>query len=426
METLNKKTIIGLTLYIFVAIFQPPILPYDLIYITLFITVILIGLDSRWKIDLTILRDSGMLFLIKTITILFFYVVIVDVIDVMFIESADLFSNRIRVINQLVVLTGEEILAVYYILTKVKKYQIDKYTLFKFIFIAGACQGILSVVAFLIPAVRNFFLRYSGSIFENAWVLERRGYGLSAILVDTFGYAMALIAGANLLIHDNKKLKKYISIGLMLFSILVNARTGIVVFFVALVLFLQKSDNILKTFIKLAIECVFLAFLYFYIVPMVLEWGVKSPNNTIKWIVSDFYTLYYSSNSTGGGANYDFISSIIGLPDNAFELIFGSGHSVYGTRNILGFATDIGYINLFWTYGILGASVFLLSMLYLMYTAIRTSNTIDMKLIAGFNLIAYFVVLVKGILLGYNPGTMTMYLMIFSILYFNRKENNYV
>lgn len=426
METISKKKLYGLIIYIFIAIFQPPILPYDLIYISLGVTIFLIGLDTRLKIDLKILRESKLLILIKVIFIMFIYVLLVDVIDILFIENADLLSNRIRIINQLIILTGEEILAVYYVLSKVKKYRIDRYTLFNLIIAAGTLQGILSVSAFFVPSIRSFFLRYSGSIFENDWVLERRGYGFSTILVDTFGYGMALIAGSCLLIPNNNHIYKLFSIILMFFCILVNARTGIVIFLIAAILYMLKTNSIGVAIFKIILAAVIIFFVYYWILPYVLQLGIKSTNNTVKWIISDFYDLYYSSGSSFSVNDLDFISSIVHLPNNSFELLFGSGHSVYGTRSILGFATDIGYINLFWTYGILGSLFFLIAVFSVMWKTMVSCTTIDMKLIALFNLVAYFLVLVKGILLGYNPGTMTMYLIIFSINYFNREESIYV
>lgn len=413
MKILNNKQLLGLTLYIFIAIFQPPFLPYDFIYIFLIITLILIGLDTRFNLDLQILRDSKILFFIKVVVIMFVQLIIVNLVDVLFIEQSDLFSNRIRVINQLVILTGEELLAVYYVLTKVKKYRIDRYSFFNLLFIVGTLQGILSVMAFFVPTIRNFFLKYSGSVFENAWVLERRGYGFSAVLVDTFGYGMALIAGTCLLISKKNSFQKLFSISLMIFCIFVNARTGIVIFLLALMIYIFKNDSIVSTVFKITIAGVVVFLLYYWFLPLILQWGIKSDNNTVRWVVSDFYELYYSSGSSNNIQNLDFVSSIIHLPTNAFEFIFGSGHSVYGTRSILGFATDIGYLNLFWTYGIVGSMFFLSSMLFLMFKTYASCMTKDMKLILIFNLIAYYLVLVKGILLGYNPGTMTMYFMIF-------------
>ena len=40
METISKKKLYGLIIYIFIAIFQPPILPYDLIYISLGVIIL--------------------------------------------------------------------------------------------------------------------------------------------------------------------------------------------------------------------------------------------------------------------------------------------------------------------------------------------------------------------------------------------------
>lgn len=426
MKKMSRKKTAGMMLYIFIAIFQPPILPCDLIYISLIVTLFLIVVDSDFKLDLRILRESRLLVMIKVIVTMLVYVITIDLIDMLFIDHTDMLSNRLRIINQLVILTGEELLAVYYLLTRIEKYSIDRYSFFSLIIGAGTVQGGLSVLAYLVPSIRTFFLRYSGSLFENAWILERRGYGYSAILVDTFGYGMALIAGTSLLISKNNHFRSICSIMLMGFCILVNARTGIVVFLLAIMLYILKTNSVVKAIIKIVFAGASVVLIYHFILPTVLLWGIRSSNSTIKWITSDFYDMYYRTESSARIADSYFISNVVKLPENIFELCFGSGHSVYGTKLILGFATDIGYINLVWAYGILGTSFFLISMYSIMYNTYKSCKTNDMKLIALFNLIAYFLVLVKGILLGYNPGTMIMYLMIFSINYYNRKEHLYV
>lgn len=426
MQNINIKKI-WLLIYIFLAIFEPPILPFPLIYLMGGVTVFLLIFKYGLTIPLKIINKSGMKKLLYFFFAMLCYLMIVNAIDFLFIESIDLVSNRLKCINQLIVLTVIEILEIWYIFQVSDELNFKLEDLFKMIFISGALQGICSITAYFVPSVRSFFVRFGDSaLFNNAYFLERRGYGFSMTLIDTFGYGMGLIAGYILLLKWNKKkIWKIIALALTIFSIFVNARTGIVIFSIAIILKVLQGENKGKQLLKIVIAMPIIYLAIYKFIPIAFKAGIKSTNITIKWVAMDMQELYTSllyGESTGTTlSNASFFSNFGNLPSNVFEFMLGSGHSIYDTTNKLGFRTDIGYINLWWEFGIVGMLVLLGGIFVWMAKAFLAWRDVYIKSIVILNIISFFIVLFKAILIGYNTGVFVNYLTISAITYYSSK-----
>lgn len=212
---------------------------------------------------------------------------------------------------------------------------------------------------------------------------------------------------------------------LIMFTVAVNARTGILVLLIAAAIRAIYSTSISKFLMKVIPISIVLYALYL-VLPGLLKMGVESENQTISWICFSFSSMFdlmqESNVSSGDIENLDFLSSFINLPSNIFELFFGSGHYVYDTQDTLGFRTDIGYFNLFWEFGIFGSFIILGAMFLFMIRPFLMTEDISIKRISLFNTITYFMLLMKAILIGYNPGVFVNYLVTFSLYYYIAKS----
>lgn len=422
-----KKDLL-LILYIFFAVFQPPILPINLIYIMGFITVWLLNKENKYEIR-NVAKQSNITNFTHFIYGLTVYFFLLNFVNIVFIEEADLTATRLRCFNQLFVLSLIQCLFVIYIIIQCEKRQY----LFKDVIIllikAGVLQGLCAVIAYVVPSIREIFLMFGDrALYDNAFFLERRGYGFSMTLIDTFGYGMGLIAGYLFIYKwNNRKLLMFFSLLLMLFTIAVNARTGIVVFGIAVLLRCLRNAS----FFKMAFYSVVLFLTYAYldtILFSILDAGVHSDNSTLVWICEDFMDIYYMTMSSDVSDSIQmedvtFLSNFVEFPENTFEYFFGSGHYVYDTKKELGFRTDIGYFNMFWEFGILGSAYILFYFLKLLGRPIFFFRDKTVKFIAVLNLVAYAFLMMKAILLGYNPGVFINYLVTFSLYYYARKDN---
>jgi hypothetical protein len=200
---MNKIKKIWLVLYTFLAIFHPPFLPVSLIYVLGVVTIFIMLLKTRGIIPLEIFKKSSMLWMYKIFLILFLYLIIISIIDFFIFEASGLLIIRLKTINQLMILTGIQFINIWYIiiLSNELNYEFDE--LLRTVVYAGILQSICAILAYLFPPARNMFLHFGSDIYSTAYVLSRRAYGFSLILLDVFGYGMGLIAGYSLLINNS-------------------------------------------------------------------------------------------------------------------------------------------------------------------------------------------------------------------------------
>ena len=376
---------------------------------------------------MSVMKQSQVQQMSRFIIVLSCYLVLINFIDVLIDGTKEVTGTRLRCFNQLCILTLFQFLFIIYLLKKYKDHNYSFEDSLDLLVKVGLLQGICALVAFLLPPVRSLFLLFGDqALSSNEYFMERRGYGFSMTLIDTFGYGMGLIAGYILLFKWKSANNIYLLIALLLilFAIVVNARTGILVFLVAIAIKLLYGASAGKFVFRLLLFGL-IAIVVMKFLPPLLERGTTSDNPTISWICLSFYSIFEvvgSNSSNVDVEELDFLSSFVKMPTNAFEYIFGAGHYVYDTKQSLGFRTDIGYLNLFWEFGVVGSFIILIVMLRFMIKPFFMTRDVSLKRIALFNTVCYFVLLVKAILIGFNPGVFVNYLVTFSLYYFLMEE----
>lgn len=172
-----KKTIsFPLLLFIFITIFEPPFLPVPFIYVQGLIEVlflIIFKFVREKRIDLTIMNRSGMSHYMGFIIILWLWILVARIVDVLFFNGMDSMSNFLRSTNQLLVLTFIQFLNIGIIISCFRKCKNPISRIFDYVVYAGVFQGVLAILAYLIPIVRTMFLKFGGSVYSNEWLLQR-------------------------------------------------------------------------------------------------------------------------------------------------------------------------------------------------------------------------------------------------------------
>lgn len=424
----NLKRDKWLVLYTFLAIFQPPFIPFAFIYILGLLTLVWLYYNGRSRIAKSILIQSKLYLMMKVFACILLYVIVVGLLDMMLIEKVSVGSTRFSSINQITVLTFCQFCFIWLILIKCYHRQFELVDIFLLIMFAGILQGLCAVTAFLVPPIRTLFLMFCDrEIFSKEFFLLRRGYGFSINLLDTFGYGMGLIASYMLIIKWSKSKVLLIgSILLIVFTTTVNARTGIAVFGMGVLINFLLKRNIIKSIFRLV-----LIFLIFELVQPLLISGFdnlsKSNNETVVWValgMKQVVMLVGGDDETPavGVEDVTFFDNFIDLPSDTFEYLFGTGHHVYDTQKTMGFRTDIGYLNLLWEFGIIGTGLVLLAMGIFLIAPFFMTKNLTIRKISLLNLTAYAAVLMKAILIGFNPGVFINYLATFSLYYIINKE----
>ena len=187
------------------------------------------------------------------------------------------------------------------------------------------------------------------------------------------------------------------------------------------ILFKAKNNRFL--IFRFAIAIISLLIIYNYAIPYILDIMITSKNINIAWVGKGLSELLnVIQNNDNNLENASFLSDITHFPNDLLDLLIGTGHTAYRLKDILGFHSDIGYVNLIWEFGIVGSVAYFWLTLRL-YNSANKASAGKERLLILFMLSSFFVVLFKGILIGYNPGVVVNYLMVFSMIYFGTKDN---
>ena len=194
---------------------------------------------------------------------------------------------------------------------------------------------------------------------------------------------------------------------LFLFATTVNSRSGLAVFAIACAVWMlrviisHKGSQWVRFLLFILAMAVLAA--------LVLVSGLI-PDAVISWIIAGFKSIW--NVFTGGDTSYEvgsvrklFSARFWTVPSDVLTLVFGAGHSLSGTKELLGINSDVGYINYIWICGVFGMLLVMGTIGAWFVHAIRRAGTLDMKYIRIFLMIAFFVMMIKTNILTHSAGT---------------------
>lgn len=414
---IDNITFICLSFFIFLAIFAPPFLPFNLLYFLFGISIIYFFKQNDCNKIYNIF-NKWQLFLFLFVSCYIFFNVSINEL----LQRDDYTYNRLVLFYQLYVLIPAQYIVCVAIRKFIIKRNYDDNNFFKALIIGGLIESIIVLIAFFSSEVRNILLNImtfntgKSRLYANVDMLSYRGYGFAATLLDTFGYGIGLLAGLCLL-RKKQTLFTKVSFILLMFTTLVNSRTGIAVILISIVVkfFMCLVKFRFLQIIKLIIKIIFFLCIFYYI--------LISYNSKIEeWIWGGFSSVYYFISNTeasyqlGSMKNSMFSPRFWRLPDDLFGIIFGRGHSVFGIGRIL--HSDVGYINYIWICGLFGISLIAISVLSVLISKYKQTSDEEKRIGIIFIGLTFFIVFIKGNIINYNAGTFI------SLLYLININNN--
>ena len=406
-----------LCIYLFLAIYAPPFFKFNILYILSGISFLYLVKDRQIKIYVN--KKVRMIWL--SLSIILFIKIFIGLC----FGDQELINNRIIVLYQWFGLIPMQLIVCLSIKKFAKKNRINNDNLLNLCINAGVIQGILVLLSFLFPEIRDYFLEMMRNnlnkerLYGEQGIIGYRAYGFAASLIDTFGYGMGLILGVFVLSKNKKNIFDLVKISLCVLAIILNSRTGIIIFFLIFptkilnFIFFKRKKSILKKLLKefLMYTVTLILVLYLINISNLKDWIVY------KWIIGGFVSILNFITGVkgeyrlGSMQNTFFTANFWKLPEDFLGILIGKGHSIYGTKKILGIASDVGYINYIWIFGILGL-VFLLYLVYLFfYSGIKT-YTVKKEVII-FLALAFYIMMFKGNIISYNSGTfITIFILI--------------
>lgn len=298
-----------------------------------------------------------------------------------------------------------------------KSNDIEKHGFIRLILIVGAIGAIISTVCLASPSI-NDFVKTSVVVMSDEDVEIYRGirdFGLSERLASDYGVLQgAILAIGCYFMRNNKWFIPFMPLTFL--SALFNARTGVVVFIVCLVVILIQNKN----FKTIAVLLLFVVVFYYNFDKFLSLVGV--PEQAIIWGLGLFQEMddIRSSGSIESGTAGMLFGEMMVFPDNLFQWLFGRGINIAGKLDQLGFRSDVGFINQL-NYGGL---IYFTPLMFFVFLCVR--KMIKRREVT-FALIFFFVFLIANTKGRYllNSGGFRLMMLIYTYLIFrvNSKRN---
>lgn len=428
-EELKTKDKLSWGGYTFLLMFAPPIIPHINM-------ILLLGLFSfaylaiNWnRIDLTKLKKMGIVgflhkyyfFLLYALFVFFFYL---------------LFDGRLQEITisdiyRYLILLPVEFICVFLLLIKAEEKNWNIINFSEIFIIGGIYQFFLVLLAFIFPPVKNLFIKVMSentgqAVYFNTTLQsqgsEVRYFGFASTLIDNFGYCIGLLCALSMFIGFFYKKRFLGYVPLLLFTTLLNSRTGLLMFVVALLLFLVGAlvDNNLEAFATIFFS------LFVFVVLFLITFAIISVSapETLNWISSGFINLL---NTVFGKTSQNFdvgdvlFSKKFWTFPSGFAFFFGSGFDVVNAGKYLSMHSDVGYVNQIWTFGLVGTILLYIPFVSVMVKAFKNNPTLLRVLLVTFTIL-FFLIMIKFDVITYNPGSPVF----LSIILFLMKEGNHL
>ena len=236
------------------------------------------------------------------------------------------------------------------------------------IIIAATIQALIAIMAFFIPSFQSRIIQwYIAYGFRDVFIRmsRHRLFGFSYTMAFSMPIVQGVVAAYCLYKGINKWKIYFIPMLLILFSSIINARIGIVVFAIGAVAVLGASLKP-KRLISVIVSVLIL-----YLIPTIFMRYLTN-DATRAWIESGINSIFAFINKTSYASDSYFLyvtnAEKYTLPPSFLSIIFGEGHIARGEGM---YATDIGYINDIW----LGGLIYCITIIYF-----YLKNTVKMVL----------------------------------------------
>lgn len=426
MVNANISSKILMVLYLFLVIFNPPLFKNFsfTIILSLFAGVYLL---INWKRTQLVAQKCMLNKLIPIFVFSAYYILLIVLINSMF-NSDISFSSYLSTFTNYVFYYGVLIVVILFInLVSEKKHLTFEDLLICFIW-AGGLQVSITILSYLFPPVRELTLQLiiNNSSSEKIartvqYTKSIRNYGLASSLYDIFGYSTAILVSISFVYGLFKK-HFYVWLSFLLLAMpLFNARTGLVLSIVGIIIALlfylkpKSISDIANKFLVLATSITGVILIFYFINTRILMDGSSSS----VWIMSGINdVISFISGKSESGYFSTVINDFIFFP-TLLKTIFGAGAT---PMILIGENTDVGYIYNIWQFGIIG-SVIIYYMNYKIFKlSYKNSRNPMNKAIVSFLLVMFFIYMIKLNSLGYSQASVITFPLLFKIIHDRNTE----
>lgn len=336
------------------------------------------------------------------------------------LNSLNIFSNLTAIVFciKLVLL-----IEIYLMICRVYKTTEEK---IKFILQVGVLQSIICIAMLIFPwfkSIADFlYINTVPNYTESSvyGITLYRIYGIASDYTFSMSITQALLASISLITFFIYKKKTYIIyVVLLLFSSILNGRTGVIlfslIFIIGLFLVIDKKRRKRIIVFGIVILLCLLIILYLF-----------GGNERISWIMSSFKDIFFIFSPNKSFSTISTLASYVFFPEG-LHLIFGYGSRVFGTEGIrlIGKSSDIGFINEIFRGGLIYIFVF-----YFAIVGLIKDYFYECKKVYGNKFGIFFVIAISIFILLSNykgeamSGSSIFLVIIFMFLIILYEKNN--
>ncbi|MCR5600622.1 MAG: M50 family metallopeptidase [Ruminococcus sp.] len=405
---------IGLIIYMFLCIFNPDFFPLEMVSLMTYvgITIVLLficnqnGITFRKELIYPLRVFSPFLVYFLSITFIFCF------------SSIGQRGGFLNNFTAYIIPLSKWYVAylVFYYITL--SYKLDTNDYMSLLVMVGIIQTICVIIALISPPIRNVFngftIANSQSQHMKNYVLmnNQRSFGLADNLFDSFGYTTSFIIVYTFILSISKNIKYILIFLAMLLMPLLNTRTGILLVGIcgALVALYFYSTVFIKKWLRTAATVIIIMLCVMALYSIV-------PEDTKEWIEDGFesiYVLFSSGEKTSGFAVMD---RMIGIPEH---FIIGECCS---PESLGRGATDIGYVQCIWRFGLIGTALLLYGFFRVFKLAYVKAKSKEQKCFSICAGLIFFVYLYKLYSIGNPCGNFIIFTWLAVIINDDCNEN---
>lgn len=416
-----------LSLYLFMFVFMPPILPnINILYLLDIIAVLTI--ITKYRSEMYAIKSNDIIkSFVKSFGIFSFITILHIVFDWVIVNKLENIEYIVDIYRILGVGILISICSVYVVCYCIKNKISFKELCLCFMY-AGIIESLFTLSMLISPSIKaffnNLFIRNVYGSVENSglnyWIFDERLYGFANVLFDGFGYGTGIIAGIAIwIMFENNKLtaKSIIFVGALICVTVLNSITGFFIAIIALLLRVVYSLKRKKIKLNSILYMILLIILSGIAILILNEKASAAINRLLANIMS-----ILGKNSDITSYNNLVRSSYWTMPDGLIEKIIGTGHSVYSTK--LFTHSDTGYTNMVWMVGILGCIWLYGTFVLPLYYNYKNSKTSFVKGIMIFLIMAFMFFEFKGIGVAINTGMPVLLTLLYMAAIYNNNTYN--
>ena len=262
--------------------------------------------------------------------------------------------------------------------------------------------------------IRNVFIQYREEELGN--ILKFRGFGLGSGMTSFYPFCIGMIIVFSFIYGKNEKWFKWIII-FALIACLVNARTGVLVAIVGILIHYMFSKQYLNFIIITVIGIIGYVYIYDILSLFLSE-------ESVDWIgvfINQMEAMA-SGDTSEGGLDY-FTQDMAITPDSTMGWIYGYGISPFGGATINGkyYFSDMGFVIQLFYGGIIYCTLLYLLVLRV---CIRLWG-MRQKTFSIFLFVTFLIINFKGRFVFATPGFALSLLLYYAVAIYGSIQNPY-